>query len=1291
MSFSLLRTNVALTSNVKIMIDSKYKLYLESIDSNIELSNLRYKKFIFNKDNYYDEILPVFFKDTPSDISFSVKYDDDNDNMYTSFDKQYDDTYQMGARNIYNNKGYDEEFEYFSPLYLDGNLPSNFIIFRVDGTGIINLNKNNFRNEIIDKLKVVKTFDLSNKSTIGQWIYKNFVNNQLFPKTPAYIDFRDSQFSTFNGVDLVSGGYTTKSVMMDPIFDKENTFSDLEFTMMDMYKGNNITFPNILNLSYLFDDTPGTPTSKKEWSLNRYLGFYIDEMEVYKKVSLYIPNELKSSVNIVDNFIVDGNPDVSTVKNYIPFVRNTKDDINYIEVAGDFYELTQVEISKGLGITKINLGGIFVDKKTEIFEKHWKILSNKVINASNSEINRSVVKIDTNGIIKFVYGATEEDKRDIIDPVEFDKYDLWLIDLGNEKAVVKRNTEGYYYINSDYGFDHNRKTLEYYIDNKSINNIVDIHVDKFTKPVKVNIYRCKFTDIKDFDTSVVDTSFSKFEYDINDTLIKNDETKLYYTDFSSTSDPKEEEDFKINGIVENIPVSSEYTANGETFRIVEDDLSKIWRKNSLRVKWGYKNSISSYDYPYLLNNSFISEDFNRSVNVYETKADRQERTLDYFYSPKLDNSVYDFNSLHTGTVFDLNKYLELDGDQGDYFSKYFSKSINFKNGRVNGNKWAVFNSGDNIIPNSTVFRGIKFNLYDVDSIKTSNGDITDLNIRSSNLYSGYKVSVLLTENDKKVVPTEGLTGIGLVNVSYPESNWIKTSPYEQNITYNTGDIVTHYGLLWTCVNSFFTKDPKINPANSTTDWVMGTTSYGDTSTEYKGIWDVNSVYSNNDIVYYGGEYYKKDTTLGSINFWNPTNVYNTDDVVFRTNKYWKWALTEPTLTDFIDEPGVSNSGWIEVVNGGGLQWDIVSHWVPNDLTVITNINKYKVWNDTLYRCILSMPAGVVATEPGTDSSVWEKIHTLEPDDDITYRKGYIVRMNNRYYINKTNGSILDDGITVYINKRRRNILINITINDKTLNILGLNRDSMYSDEYSKLSAYNFIECLNNINKRNGFSTSVKYVIINQVGEKYEYYDEDNYFNVPVMLRCDKPDQFYSRIKSFDVKTMNIDLNKFKIKRKLDKANIITLDMLNWFNENSGIAVTIDKRVDDPKLIESFAGMSNEIYNNMFRFSGYYTPIFYNIELFSRDSDRYGNYKFDTELRDFGIVKERVVSKVNRKTNILKLKDITDTKSIYPMLDEFGYCVVDSFIFKSNWDDEYFVECNEVSQDTVGFNVKIKSQ
>ncbi|NDH06043.1 hypothetical protein EBX93_08965, partial [bacterium] len=49
---------------------------------------------------------------------------------------------------------------------------------------------------------------------------------------------------------------------------------------------------------------------------------------------------------------------------------------------------------------------------------------------------------------------------------------------------------------------------------------------------------------------------------------------------------------------------------------------------------------------------------------------------------------------------------------------------------------------------------------------------------------------------------------------------------------------------------------------------------------------------------------------------------------------------------------------------------------------------------------------------------------------------------------------------------------------------------------------------------------------------------------------------------------------------------------------------------------------------------------------------------------------------NRKNNQLKLRNNPNLKSIYPMLDEFGYHVVDFFIFKSTWDYGYHFECEE---------------
>jgi len=54
-SFSLTKTNVGLTTNIKISVDSNYNLYLDSIETTSDLSYDKYKKYIINKSSYYDE------------------------------------------------------------------------------------------------------------------------------------------------------------------------------------------------------------------------------------------------------------------------------------------------------------------------------------------------------------------------------------------------------------------------------------------------------------------------------------------------------------------------------------------------------------------------------------------------------------------------------------------------------------------------------------------------------------------------------------------------------------------------------------------------------------------------------------------------------------------------------------------------------------------------------------------------------------------------------------------------------------------------------------------------------------------------------------------------------------------------------------------------------------------------------------------------------------------------------------------------------------------------------------
>ena len=82
---------------------------------------------------------------------------------------------------------------------------------------------------------------------------------------------------------------------------------------------------------------------------------------------------------------------------------------------------------------------------------------------------------------------------------------------------------------------------------------------------------------------------------------------------------------------------------------------------------------------------------------------------------------------------------------------------------------------------------------------------------------------------------------------------------------------------------------------------------------------------------------------------------------------------------------------------------------------------------------------------------------------------------------------------------------------------------------------------------------------------------------------------------------------------------------------------------------------------------------------------YGNYKFDTDLNEFGIMKERKFRKTNRLQSVLKLREVKDSKSIYPMLDEYGYSFMDFFIFKSTWDLQYHIETFTAKIDELSTN------
>ena len=1337
-SFGLLRTNVGLTTNIKVMIDTNYKFSLDSIESDPNLSFDKFKKVSFTKDNYYDELIPYFYKNLPADTAFSIKYENDVDTMSNDFRNQYDELYSYGARNIVNNKNYIEEYEYFAPLYITKNgLPKKFIIFRVDGSGIGTTNRNNFSVEIIKKLKTVKLFDLSRESVLGEWLGKNFTDNKYFPDSPLDIDFRNLEFCRWNGIDYQNGGYTHKSLFIDDILDEEKEIFELEKFVFDSYKNNKVVFPNIVNFSFLFDDTPSTPDIKRKWSINRYYGFYLNDLELVKTVSPYLSIPLRSDVIITQNNGIGVSNILYSPSSENPFLQEWSSKRPfYVEYNGNYYKVekftetitnqlvkianplsdTVSRMSKDLGFSssKYNQNASVIKKSVttntkssvedfgDVIVTKYKVITDlNLTGLTASSFNQNFAEIDTTNKLITNDGSTIKDFQ----ITGFDNADVWVIEIDNvyHNLVKVDNT---IMLSTDYSFIFNQNDFVYKVRNEStkVSTVVDFN----NSPKKFSIYKLNFCDIKDFDTRIIDTDYSKYEYEESTNITSTDETKMYLEDIRGLTDPINLDDFNYKNSTVNIPTSSEYTANYETFKIDGNDLSEIWRKNPVYCKWGFHKSLSANDLPYSLNNSLIFEDFNRTTNIYEPYPTRSERNLDYFYTINSASASYVYHSLHIQNLdnnnidktfkFELNKYLNftysITSTQSttsypyDYFSYLFGKSTTFFNGKIkqNTSKYSYFNVGDESVPNHTLFRGIKFDIYEVSSITlNTNNQIDKINIKSSNSFDDYKFSVLLSDsNCSPIFDINDHKKITGVVSSTNELTWSVIEEWKMDKHYPASTFVLHDDILYYGYSQSVTTNPIFATAGITVPSAPYTQGWSFYNSEKSIFWSPTNIYTSElgtqSIVYNSGEYYYCASESNTIDFWNPeqsiTTGYASASIVIYKNNYYKSLKDNNYL-----KPTMNT--WTSYYYTAS-KWELVESWSPTKQYSLSNFSGNVVYDERVFK--LNIPSISPGTEP-TKSINWQE--NTNKSFNLVSGTNSVVRLNNRYNIlvggGQSNTSSLNNGIIIYINKKWKNILVNINISDGTTpNISNSNRDILYNDINQKLTASNFSNAINDIVNKYGFSNYLSYIIIDEDNniKKYSYLDGDggNIKDLPYLLKCEEPDKLDIKVNSLFKRAVELP-NTLNPIKKLDAGRIVDITQLNYYN-NIPVAANIIENQYPPKVFENYHGNKNIISHEIHRYSGYYSPVFYDVQLFERDSNGIpsgGNYKFDTMLNDFGLMKERKIRKINRKGNILRLGNINDEKSIYPMLDEFGYSIYDFFIFSSTWDLKYYLETVSLSK------------
>lgn len=285
-SFGLLRTNPKLTSNLKLTVDSGGDLWFNSINANEQLAQQKYKKFAVNPESNHEVNIFKFYDmgSTPSKISYGIGSSIRTDVIAKNLKDQYDfDLYTSGAKYL-TSKNYSEKFSYLAPLYLDKVLPEYFVIFKVAGASNYTaadwyqkngtVDQKTFAKDLFRNSTIVKAVPLTESSNIGTYI-RRILANPMYPENPLYVNIKKDKYSLYRGASINSGTYVEIPEIISSTLTKSIPQLTLEKYITGGFERNNVIYPKILNLEFLFNDDTAEP-----YEFNRYFGFYCNTIDL---------------------------------------------------------------------------------------------------------------------------------------------------------------------------------------------------------------------------------------------------------------------------------------------------------------------------------------------------------------------------------------------------------------------------------------------------------------------------------------------------------------------------------------------------------------------------------------------------------------------------------------------------------------------------------------------------------------------------------------------------------------------------------------------------------------------------------------------------------------------------------------------------------------------------------------------------------------------------------------------------------------------------------------------------
>jgi hypothetical protein len=288
-SFQLIRTNPKLTTNVKLVVNSAGKIFLESFDANQVLSTSNYKASPVDPKSSYDKDVANFYtnRSTPKEIAYS-SYQQSGDNaVLPSYDLQYEMFYASGTEAI-SSEAYTEDLGILAPLWLEEQMPDHFLIFRIDDPVAFNLVKQNsssngidvantpdyFDQKILQACTLIKSVDLTPASDIGSYL-RNYRNQANFPESPLFLNLQSDQMTQYRGISFAEGRFADKGELLySEFYKKDKSMIEQEYFTTSGFERNGVIVANLINLQFLFSDATAA-----DYSINRYFGLYANMVE----------------------------------------------------------------------------------------------------------------------------------------------------------------------------------------------------------------------------------------------------------------------------------------------------------------------------------------------------------------------------------------------------------------------------------------------------------------------------------------------------------------------------------------------------------------------------------------------------------------------------------------------------------------------------------------------------------------------------------------------------------------------------------------------------------------------------------------------------------------------------------------------------------------------------------------------------------------------------------------------------------------------------------------------------